>query len=153
MFFLNCVLLCIMCLYVYPLPFFLSLTFLQNRCKSLSVTGELLTVHFATSRLSNDLMRKKNFTSANAARSAWITRGSQICRTRQTRMSEKWRQEIYLVKHESCLDRECVNLPGDRLSRSLWSVIFCIWMQRTEDRWILWFLPSTPRSGTHKSHC
>ena len=53
----------------------------------------------------------------------------------------------------SCRDRRYKNLPGDGPSRSLWSVIFCIWMQTGVDRRILLFLPSIPRSYTHKSHC
>lgn len=57
----------------------------------------LLTVHFATSRLSNVRMRKKNLTSANAAKSAWIIRGSHICRAKQNSMSEtKWLYDLYI---------------------------------------------------------
>lgn len=55
--------------------------------------------------------------------------------------------------YESCLNRKCVNLPGDGPSRSLWRVISCIWLQRRADRRILWFLSSIPTSDTHKSHC
>lgn len=60
-------------------------------------TNPLLTVHVATSRLSSVRMRKKNFTSANAARSAWNTRGSQICRANHSRIRKtKWHSDVKL---------------------------------------------------------
>lgn len=48
--------------------------------------------------------------------------------------------------------RKYMNLPGDELSRSQWSITSCIWMQRGADRWILLFLPSIPRSRSHRWH-
>lgn len=46
-----------------------------------------------------------------------------------------------------------VNLPRDRSSHSLRSVISCKWMQRPADKNILLILISIPMSDTHKSHC
>lgn len=46
-----------------------------------------------------------------------------------------------------------VNLPGDRPSHSLCSIISCKWTRRQADRKILLILISIPRSGTHKFHC
>lgn len=66
------------------------------------VTGKPLTVHLATSRFSKLWMKKKNFTSAKAARSAWATRGSHTWRSNQSSM----RTPAGRAPAETCSDRQ-----------------------------------------------